>query len=213
MASRVRQQKRSTCLAKLQQNEFKSFNTHVQTSLVTNQLVSSCVNTDFWLDEITRESRHTRELRHLLQNKFVLGRWNTQHVQIFLQKEKTTLFFMQQPVCSKRSWFVGGKTCKAAIHLILQQCCKLSWTFLLYVLSYIYNGCEGRETCRSCFYSGGGGVAYNRMYFLFTGRFVYNGGLIRGTGAYKRTGAYRRRFTALQEWFSFSLLFYSIPKS
>ena len=37
-------------------------------------VVVSCVYTDFWLDEITRESRHTRELRHLLQNKFALGR-------------------------------------------------------------------------------------------------------------------------------------------
>ena len=25
-----------------------------------------CANTEFWLDKITRESRHTRELRHLL---------------------------------------------------------------------------------------------------------------------------------------------------
>lgn len=50
--------------------------------------------------------------------------------------------------------------------------------------------------------------AYNRMYFLFAGKFVYNGGLWGGGG-----GAYKRRFTALQECFYFSLLFYSIPKS
>ena len=36
-----------------------------KTCLVTNQLVTSCVNTDFWLDKITRESHHTRDLRHL----------------------------------------------------------------------------------------------------------------------------------------------------
>ena len=42
--------------------------------LATNQVVASFVNTDFWLDKITRESRHTRDLRHLLQNKFAVGR-------------------------------------------------------------------------------------------------------------------------------------------
>ena len=31
------------------------------------------VNTDFWLDNITRELRHARELRHFLQNKFDLN--------------------------------------------------------------------------------------------------------------------------------------------
>lgn len=66
----------------------------------------------------------------------------------------------------------------------------------------------GQETCRSRFYPGvGGGGAYNRMYFLFKGKFVYYGGPMGGGGAYKR------RFTALQQCFSFSLLFYSIPKS
>ena len=49
------------------------FTTHVQTLFATNQVVASCVNTDFWLDKITRESRDTRELRHLLKNKFALG--------------------------------------------------------------------------------------------------------------------------------------------
>ena len=49
--------------------------THVQTCLATNQVVASCLlSSDFWLDKITRESRHTRELRHLQQNKFALDR-------------------------------------------------------------------------------------------------------------------------------------------
>ena len=39
-----------------------------KTCLETNQLVASFVNTGFWLDKITRD------LRHLLQYKFVLGR-------------------------------------------------------------------------------------------------------------------------------------------
>ena len=30
--------------------------------------------TDFWLDKITRQLRHTQELRNLFQNKFALGR-------------------------------------------------------------------------------------------------------------------------------------------
>ena len=38
------------------------------------QVVASWVNTDFLLDRITRESRRTRELHHLLHNKFALGR-------------------------------------------------------------------------------------------------------------------------------------------
>ena len=42
----------------------------------------SWVNTDFWLDKIMWESRNTRELRHVLQNKFTLRRSNEQHVQI-----------------------------------------------------------------------------------------------------------------------------------
>ena len=32
------------------------------------------INTDFWLDKISRELLPTRELRQLLQNEFVLGR-------------------------------------------------------------------------------------------------------------------------------------------
>ena len=36
--------------------------------------ISGRVNTDFWLDKNTRDPRHTQGLRHLLQNKFALGR-------------------------------------------------------------------------------------------------------------------------------------------
>ena len=32
------------------------------------------VYTDFWLDNIMRQLRYTRELRHLFQSKFALGR-------------------------------------------------------------------------------------------------------------------------------------------
>ena len=44
------------------------------TSLATNKIVASCVNTGFRLGKITREAHHIRKLRHSLQNKFPLGR-------------------------------------------------------------------------------------------------------------------------------------------
>ena len=47
--------------------------TLVQLCLATSEIVASCVNTDFWLNNITRKSIHTQDLRHLLQNKFALG--------------------------------------------------------------------------------------------------------------------------------------------
>ena len=76
----------------------------VQTYRATNQVVVSCVNTDFWLDKITRESRHTRKLRHLLQSagktrnmyRFCCKTWN------YSQISATTLFVARQV------WFVGG---------------------------------------------------------------------------------------------------------
>ena len=46
---------------------FKSFSQQIK-------VAASCLNTDFWLDKITRESHHTQELRQLLQNKFALSR-------------------------------------------------------------------------------------------------------------------------------------------
>ena len=56
------------------QNVLKKDVARFSICLATNQVVASFVNTDFWLDKITRESRHTRNLRHLLQNKFAVGR-------------------------------------------------------------------------------------------------------------------------------------------
>ena len=48
------------------------------------------VYTDFWLDKIKRQLRHTRELRHLFQNKFALGRWDAQ-MYSFTAKSRTIL--------------------------------------------------------------------------------------------------------------------------
>ena len=42
---------------------------------------------DFWPGKFTRESRgHTRELRHVLQNKFAMGWYNAQHVYSYFEK-------------------------------------------------------------------------------------------------------------------------------
>ena len=68
------QRKRATCFALLQ-NELKSDVAHFTTQESNlSRSISGCVNTDFWLDKNTRDSRHTRGLRHLLQSKFALGR-------------------------------------------------------------------------------------------------------------------------------------------
>ena len=65
----------------------------------------------------------------------------------------------------------------------------------------------GQETCRSRFYPGvgGGGLIIGCIFYLKVNLFI--------TGGLWGRGAYKRRFTALQECFSSSLLFYSIPKS
>ena len=59
-----------------------------QTCFTTNQVVTRCVDTDFWLDKITRE------LRHL--HVFALYLLIAQQVQVLLKKSTTTLYFLQQ---------------------------------------------------------------------------------------------------------------------
>ena len=54
----------------------------------------------------------------------------------------------------------------------------------------------------------GGGLIIECIFYLKVNLFI-TGGLWGGGGG----GTYKRRFTALQECFYFSLLFYSIPKS
>ena len=65
-------------------------------ALQQNQFVASCVNTDFWLDKITRESRHTQELRHFLQNanQVFLGPVKRATCTDFVAKSRTTLYFL-----------------------------------------------------------------------------------------------------------------------
>ena len=107
-----------------------------KTCLATNQLVASCVNTDFWLDKISRESRHTSDLRHLLQCRFALRRKNAQHINFLLQEVELLSDFLQQLfatcntglICCKTGWFVGGGTCIIAIQLVGRFCCPFYMT-------------------------------------------------------------------------------------
>ena len=65
-------------------------------ALQQNQFVASCVTTDLWLDKITRESRHTQELRHFLQNanQVFLGPVKRATCKDFVAKSRTTLYFL-----------------------------------------------------------------------------------------------------------------------
>ena len=105
-----------------------------QTCLAPNQVVAHCVGTNFWLDNIRRESRCTRELRHLLQNKFALGWKNAQHVQIF--SFSTFYYKFSRPATT---WFVARQVWKWLVGhtFVQQQRCKTSCTFLLPVLPYL----------------------------------------------------------------------------
>ena len=80
-------------------------------------LQQSWVNTDFWLDKISRESQHTRELRQL-------SRWTWRD---FVFKCRTILYFLRQ-LFARQIWFGGGKTCNTATQPVLQQFYKTSFT-------------------------------------------------------------------------------------
>ena len=82
---------------------------HVQTRLATNQVVASCLNTDFWLDKITRESCRTRELPQGLAAKQVcLGSVKCTTCKDFVQQLFATCINL---ICCKTGWFLGGKMC------------------------------------------------------------------------------------------------------
>ena len=72
------------------------FTTQFQTGLAINQVVASYVNTDFWLDKITRESRYTREFNHLPKTSLPWAAKTRQHVQNLLAKKRTAFYFLQQ---------------------------------------------------------------------------------------------------------------------
>ena len=100
----------------------RGFTTHVKTCLATNQIqiVAMYVNTDFWLDEITRE------WRLLVQNKFALSRLNERHV------SQRNLYEAPTPtgpsLVSAKYWFVLLKMWEC-IELFVQliQGVRLIW--------------------------------------------------------------------------------------
>ena len=104
-------------LCKLLLNELNSdvtrFTTHVQTCFATNKSAASCLNTDFWLDKITR-----RDLRHLLQNKYCLGplKLSMQHCRFWFKKQDYSPFVPQlfatcnNLICCMTGLNVSGKT-------------------------------------------------------------------------------------------------------
>ena len=81
------------------------------------------------------------------KNKFALGRWNTQHVQILMQKGVLSTFCNNLICCKQPGWFVGGKTRNIAIQVVqfcsnvaeqvAQVCCPLYRTFRLWSTSVL----------------------------------------------------------------------------
>ena len=95
-----------------------------------NQVVASCVNTDFGLDKITGESRHSRDLRQLLKNKIV-GPVKRATCTDFVAKRRTTPFFpsfrnLQQPDLLQdsliRGWLIRNVAgCSTLFEAMLQK--------------------------------------------------------------------------------------------
>ena len=95
-----------------------------------NQVVASCVNTDFGLDKITGESRHSRDLRQLLKNKIV-GPVKRATCTDFVAKRRTTPFFpsfrnLQQPDLLQdsliRGWLMRNVAgCSTLFEAMLQK--------------------------------------------------------------------------------------------
>ena len=113
------QQKRATCFATLLQNELKSdvcaFFAHVQTCLATNQVVESCVNSNFFLHGSYVTFAKT----------FALDWQSAQHLPILLKNVElycplsATIFRNLQQL----TWFAARQVW-ARIRLVLQQCLK-----------------------------------------------------------------------------------------
>lgn len=74
------------------------------------RVVASCVNTEFWLDKITRESDHTRELRRqLLQNKFALGWLNANMCKVCCKKDWAALCFLKELFAIRKRDFLEDR--------------------------------------------------------------------------------------------------------
>ena len=101
------------------------YTTHVQTCLVSNQVVASCLNTDFWLDKIVRDSRPYTGFTSLAAKKVCFRVHFLQHACTdFVAKSRANLYFLQtfcnlqQPGCCKAdltAWVVKRRTRNIAI--------------------------------------------------------------------------------------------------
>ena len=71
------------------------YKTHVQTCPATNQVVASCVNTEYGLDKIKRESGETRDLVTYCQTSLP---WPVKRTTCtdFVSKSRTSLHLLQQ---------------------------------------------------------------------------------------------------------------------
>ena len=83
------------------------FTNHGQTFLQQTEVVTSCVNTVVCLDEIMRKSRHTGELRHLLQKQVCLGPVKHATCTDFDAK-RSALHFLQQPDLLQAARLIRG---------------------------------------------------------------------------------------------------------
>ena len=72
------------------------------------------MNTDFWLDKITRESQHTRKLRHL----------SAKQVELFCTFYNNFLPPATSWFVARQVWFVGGKTRKTAFQHVCSNVAK-----------------------------------------------------------------------------------------
>ena len=82
---RYGQQNRATCFITLLDKLVESY--VARFTMFRPVREQSCLNTDFWLDKIRRESRHTPELRHLLCKRSLTWAGKTRNMYRFCRKK------------------------------------------------------------------------------------------------------------------------------
>ena len=107
------------------QNELKSdvprFTTRVQTCFASNQVVACCVNTVFWLDKITPESRHTQDFTSLVAKQVCLGSVKRETCTYFFAKHRTSLLFLQKLFSKRNNLFCCKKGLIHGLYLNAQH--------------------------------------------------------------------------------------------
>ena len=86
------------------------------------QVVPSCVNTDFWLDKITRESHTTRELRHWLQKQVCLGPVKRATRTDFVARSTTTKFRFDSGVVKRAPTSLFTSLCSNVANQVARFC-------------------------------------------------------------------------------------------